>query len=135
MCHRPKEPTSRTSLFSFFSFSALLLSPHLFFPRSPPLFLLPFYHMAPPPHSISPPFSSLLHLSIPLMVVSHSSGSASRGRDETISLPSLCTHFLRDGSGQRMGRECQALGWELSAAQTKQWATNMTDAAYIAEEY
>lgn len=34
-----------------------------------------------------------------------------------------------------MGRECQALGWELSAAQTKQWATNMTDAAYIAEEY
>lgn len=69
------------------------------------------------------------------MVVSHSSGSAAEGGTRPYLFLLLCTHFLPDGSGQRMGRECQALGWELSAAQTKQWATNMTDAAYIAEEY
>lgn len=39
MCHRPKEPMSWTSFLSFFSPSYSLLT---YFPRSSPLFLLPF---------------------------------------------------------------------------------------------
>lgn len=109
MCHRPKEPMSWTSLLSSF---ALLLSPHLFstfFPTLP----LTFYHIVPRPHSIF--FFLCLPLlpspSILLMVVFHSYSSAVEGGMRPF-LFLLCALIFARPSDQRMGWECQALGWE-----------------------
>lgn len=104
-----------------------------YFPHSTPLFLLPFYHPPPSPSfsssaflsSIYPPYGCFSQLQL-----------CSRGRDETISLPPPFFYLLFcETETTRTGSECQALGWEQSAAQTKEEATNMTHAVCIAEEY
>lgn len=112
MCHRPKEPTSWTSVLSLFFFLfTLLLSPHL----STTLFLLPFYPPSPksPLHlsSFSAFLSSLLHLSS-FTVVFHSHSSAVEAGMRPFLFPPFVHSFSARQSDRRTGRECQALGWE-----------------------
>lgn len=95
MCQRPKEPASwiccpTPPLSSSYLFTTWLLAPT-------PSFT--FSALSPPIH---PPYACF---SSPQL--------RSGGRDETISLP-LCSHFFLCVCvlDERMGRECQALGWE-----------------------